>query len=384
LPTKIERARHVGYTAGGTPLVRRLPNLACAPPEPDQPLALRHVGYFGGIPLAAYAWECCDALCTDAEEEAGDCYKQTDCWPYGPGPGITKRVAAYFFDVADCWSARRQNCVPHFLEYDPGDGKWHGSIGLRGGTLDLTFECLDAGTLRLTWSGCGDAGGHVDVVPSCNDPLAAAFQISYPQSCCDCWQTADPDRALHGGTDTPPEVTVWVVANCRRVRFARHVGYTADRVPIVARENPCAWNQDDCYQCANMQCPLVAEISAVDGACACMEGVYFLTHGDGHWVGSPRLPIPPGMCIAGTLFQLNCTDLGTAVPPDLDPTWCRSCGYVRLSLAIVCGVDNVFTFGDVVIPACDLENLDVTFDGSGTFVTDDTCCAGRITVRVMR
>src|SRR5688500_16869251 len=93
-------ARHTGYVipTGGTvpvPVVTELDHLQCLTTPPEFP-HLRLVDYKAtGEPVLAEGWECCDAICTDAEEAADACFVEADAWPLGPGPGIMRRVRAY-------------------------------------------------------------------------------------------------------------------------------------------------------------------------------------------------------------------------------------------------------------------------------------------------
>ena len=155
---RIVRARHVGYTPAGVPIVRNLPDVTCLPlPEF---LAFRHAGYTAaGLPLAAYAWACCDAYCTDEEVSGETCYVEAECWPFGPGPGIARRLTIYMVEVTNCVSGRRKKAV---LEYDddPTSPAWVGEIELRDKTIELRFTCNpvpdpDANDkFTLSWSNC--------------------------------------------------------------------------------------------------------------------------------------------------------------------------------------------------------------------------------------
>jgi hypothetical protein len=358
---QVVRARHFGYTAALVPRVVRLPSAGCADALPEF-LAGRHsaFGALTGRAQVGFGWACCDVF--DNE------YVRADCFPYGPGPGITRRVTLAAFDVSACWSARPYRRV--VLTYDDADGKWKGFIDLRGGRLNLAWECVPdpdpdpvlgpRPTFRLSWSGC-DTGSD-EATPGCLDPLSVAYvQHEFPH-CCDCNQ-GDPGPV----TDAPADLQFAVLANCRHVVFGRHVSY-AGGTPVVAKDRKCAWDQVDCYQCGNMTCPLVAELTG-SGAPDCAVGqVVPLDFQGGGWAGG-----------FGTVFTVSCANVpGGCAGPNPTP-------HVRLTVNIVCGATNSGTAA-VVIPAPDLEDLDVTIDVpmSDPFPNPGTCCRGVIRVRLMR
>lgn len=358
----ITRARHVGYdpptsVSGAprlTPLVRELRSLTCLTQTPEF-VGGRHIdwGTATGLPVAAVAWYCCSfSTCTDAEVEAGDCYKLPVCWPLGAGPGITKRLALYAIDSSDCWSAQGKRII---LEFNGTD--WVGSMDLRGGTLDFTFSCNPAmppdspAKFTLAWTGCDT--GSVVAGNYCVEPLLVQFpSIGLPfGNCCDCRTSGAPPT-----TNAPVQVDFVVAGNCHKTTWARHVGYQSDGTPIVASELACDWDPHVCYQCVNMRCPLVATISG----CVTWNGTYDVNYASDKWIISG---IP-------AINTITCTDLG-------------SCGNVRLTLSIQCGFGG--GQASVDIPAEDLEDLDVTINITLTNPDGNpTCCSGTIQVNLMR
>lgn len=393
---QVQRARHIGYTAAGLPVVRPLPDVACRDAPPGR-LGAQHVRYgqTTGLPVYAWAWECCDIHCTDAEEEAGLCYVEADCFPYGPGPGIQRWVRLYAVEVQNCLTVRNRYAD---LEYDSADGKWHGTMfGLRGGDLVLTWECIAIPPppppeppyppiFRLTWSGCDS--GMMEIDASCLDPLVVAYpQATFP-GCCDCATDGFPV------TDVAPEISFWLVTNCYKQVVARHVGYTGDGgagsatsssssrsalppapagLPIVARNRVCQWNVSERVDgCANMTCPVVATITA-GGPCACMNGDYGMSYstgvdGLGQWLNDGNLGCSGGV----ERLAMTCHDLES--------------GMVELDFEILCGMTGIGS-ATVVIDPNDLEDLDVTFsipfsDADPEFA--ECCASDTISVRVMR
>lgn len=396
---QILRARHVGYlTAGQLPTVTELPDVGCTDSLP-QYLAGRHVNYYGPLGQLAFAWTCCEAL--DGQ------YVTASCFPYGPGPGITRSVALAVTDVSACWSGRANRKV--ILCYGT-DNKWHGSIPLRGGTLNFTWECLPdlnpdpllgpRPTFRLSWQGCLRNGiydsGSDTQVPSCYDPLIISYPMHLFPRCCDC-----NDGSYTGPiTDSPAALSFGIVANCRKIRVGRHVYYGLNTpgsnpppntcvgpcgdpctalppgtgtltgaTPVVAINLKCRWDQVDCYQCENMTCPLVAELTGSGGTNCPLAGVGGLNFVSGGWTAA----------IAGATVSVVCINV---------PHGCEGrnpAPRVTLAVTITCGVTNTGT-ATITIPAKRLEDLDVTLNVPMTDPDPNpgTCCVGSVSVRLMR
>lgn len=276
------------------------------------------------------------------------CYVKADCFPYGPGPGISRTVVLYITPTNDnCDSARNKKLE---LEYSDDDGFWTGSIALRGGTLDFKFECdpdvedpTAPGKFKLSWSGCST--GFLQGGAGCLDPLAIQFGMATIfDDCCDC-NTSPSEGPI---TDLPPELSFFLVGNCRKVAWGRHVDYTPTGIPIVAKDRPCEFDKLKPGPCA-MTCPLIATITG-EGDCACMSGEYGL---DYLLVGWQYQGGWPG-CLASGQMDLSCSDEGAGSGTELEA------GHIRLCLRVVCGTTN--TGADcIVIPADELENLDVEF-----------------------
>jgi hypothetical protein len=371
------RAEHVGYTAGGTPIVRRLTDAQCLATDPD-PLGMEHVGYgtVDDSPLAAWAWTCCDAVCTDEQELAGTCYVEATCWPHGPGPGLPRQLEVYLFDVDTCWTARNKRAT---LFYSDVNGRWEGSVELRGGTLDLILTCNegldwdDPGKFSLAWSGCNTGGQTAGA--SCQDPLVINFPQVTLDDCCDCQLegTSDPRSPAGSETDVPAEVEFYVVGNCRKTFFAEHVGYLADGTPVVARSRACPWTQtEDGYTCANMRCGIFAELTPVGaGVEACVAGDFLLSFDS----------------TLGTAGEWEALNEPAACGGNFVRAWCEADapGFVEIHVHISCGVTND-GFGSAVIAAIDLEDLDLEIDVELVDPSDPSppCGTGTVRVRLFR
>lgn len=354
---RIPRARHESYDYAGRPVVRVLDDVTCADSLPDF-LGLRHVGYTaGGYPVEAYAWVCCDAFCTPAELNSADCYKQPLLWPLGPGPGITKRVAVYVFDVSSCLSAVGARAV---LTYDAGDGKWHGSVSFRGGTLNLVFEVTAAPTgdpakFTLTYSGCGSSpnwdSGTLTAGYSCSDPLYINFgQANFP-FCCTCPGSGSTT------TDTPAALNFYVAANCRAPRLGRHVHYGRDGSPQVVVPRSCPWDLTDPVGCAVMTCPVVFSVTNVSD-CACLAGDWPASYTGGAWEA-----LAVGGCVGTASIDMTCSDAG-------EDAQHRS--LVTLAVNVVCGAATTGS-GSVTLLAADLDDLDETVTIDLVTPTAPTC-----------
>ena len=370
MPDPTNLARHVGYTSAGIPIVRRLNSAQCLDALPEFTGA-RHVGYTTSAdPIAAWAWECCDVFCTDAEESGGTCHVETGCYTGGAVPGIARRVKVFLTDVDTCATARGKWAV---LEYDGGLGYWVGSVELRGGTLNLIFQC-NAGAndsptkFDLLGSGCQTfalTAGY-----QCADPLAIDFGQALLDDCCDCQLegTANP-LARTADTDVSAEVNFYLVGNCRKTVFARHVGYDDSGTPTVARANPCVWAEgEDTEACADMVCGVYFDITDVAG-CACLEvtedSLFYRTT---QWVNDGAAWSCPG---GVTTISVSCAAAPTP-------------GQLRITADITCGV-TAGGSGFADIDAADLEDLDVTI-GVGIDNSSDPseCCSGSVNVRVYR
>jgi hypothetical protein len=392
-PIRVARGLHDDYgvlyeTGTGDPgeplpVLTRLIDPFCRDEPPSSGvLQGLHVAY-DPDPILAYAFSCCDAIPPHDPETGtgtgdGPVYVRKDCWPIGEGPGLARNLFLYLADVENCCSARG---VRTELTYSDSDHKWHGAVSLRGGTLSLTFECVpsdplgDPGSLRLTWSGC-DSGSSTTGA-SCFDPLVVLFQQITLPNCCSCDVISEPPESgtVIGGrgiTDVAPEVNVWVVGNCTRIRFGIHVDYAVGQgtgtspdelgaighiLPVMANHRDCQWDQGPCIGC-HLKCPLVARVSS-DDDCACLSDQVDLSYAEGTWFGSG------GHCgFLGTTeaaYGMTCTDLGN--------------GRLRLSMAVVCGVDNTGS-ASIEIDEDDLENLDVTFTIALTDPTAGATCTG--------
>lgn len=358
------RAEHAAYTTGGDPIVRRIFDVQCLSSLPEF-IGSQHVGFTaGGLPIGAWAWECCDAFCTDAEELAGTCRVRTDCQP----GGIPRRLMAYLTEVNTCFTARNKRTILEYVD-DPGnplDGTWYGEVELRGGTLEIVFTCIAGPTYTLSLGGCQAASPGATTI-SCTDPLNVSFNNIFLDDCCDCHQEGTPNPlARLSDTDEAAEINITVVGDCRKTIFAEHVGYLDDGTPVVAYANPCAWAAPDhTATCNDMKCGLLYDITPVSG-CACME----MSQGNldyrlGEWVDDGG----DWGCSGGVkTVTVTCTDNGD--------------GTLRIGVTIVCGV-TAGGFGFTNIQAEDLEDIDVTIS-VGISTTDSECCSGTVDVRIYR
>lgn len=350
-------ARHAGFTAAGVPVFAELPPWFCALSSAPNPWGNRHVAFTAlGVPRVAGVLSCC-AMVNKCFVEVG----ANTCFPHGPGGpgfGVGLFVQLLFTEVVNCASATKQVALLRYCgptaggegdcAYDacpetplcgmpdPAQGRWLGTVTLRGGTLNLqlTYVCTDNGidppftTWTLCWSGC-DEGGTTQIA-QCEDPVNVDFgNVSLP-GCCAC----DPSAIT-------AEVNVVLWTNCYDVSDGRHVGFTADGKPVVALRN-CTQDgpAGGCMPC----CPLVATYFDSTGDCDCLEGAYALDcTASGHWEGTPTFGCPGGV----KQHSLDCTD-------NFD-------GTVTLVLTLVCGVDAGGTSDPVTVAYADLEDLDVTF-----------------------
>lgn len=369
MPDPTVRARHVGYTAAGVPVARRMYNTRCLDDPPEFP-GVRQVGYTAsGLPVKAWAWECCDAFCTDAEEAADQCRVRTDCVP----TGIPRRLMAYMTEVQNCPNARNKKTV---LEYQDGDPlsplyqTWYGEIEMRGGTAQLVFTCAAGPSFSLNIGGCQSSAGPAAVTVGCTDPLSVDFNQFLLDDCCDCQleSTGNP-LARNADTDIPAEVNVTVVGGCRKTVFARHVGYLPGGTPVVAREVPCPWQtRDETESCNDMRCGLYYSITPVSG-CECMEMAEdYLNYRGTQWIDDGGGWGCPG---GVRTVAVSCEDLES--------------GQLRLTVNIVCGV-TASGSGFVDIDPADLQDLDVdVLVGLGDPDPESgECCTGTVLVRLWR
>lgn len=388
----VGRYRHIGYADSGKLLMRRLLDVDCADLLPSSPefQAGRYIGLTPSLKkLFAYCWECCDAVCPD-DTTLDSCYNGQSCyvhdvlWPVGDGPGILRKIAFYVSDASTCWSARGKR---GYLCYNAVTDKWEGDFTIRGGTVSLEFSVNagpvdDPSKFTLAYSTTANAygetdSGSIDQGADCIDPLLIAFvQFQVPISC-ECWDVQtpssppNPERPI---TDTTSQIQVSIATNCHKLVIARHIGYTSDGKLLMARTLPCTWDQtdEDDLHCGSMTCGIKAIVSSVD--CPCYDDTYNLDYLTGSWQSVTQF-INCGAGPGGTI-SVTCTDLaddGTGVPK------------VRLSLSFDCGADHSGS-ATKDIPAADLEDLDETLavsviDAGGG---DPDCCAGTVSVRLMR
>lgn len=355
---RIPRGRHISYTVLSDPITRELPSVVCLDSIPEF-LEGRHVSYdWSGTPITVWDWACCDVFCTPEEIEGDDCYKLPECYTLGPGPGIAKRIGLYGYDAQNCWSARD---IFEVLTYSITDDKWHGTVVLRNGSVDVTFECVDglpnndAGKFKLTLSGdCLPTNPTIVTAGySCSDPLLVAFTQIVVGDCCQC-----PGIPSDPFTDEPAEISIYVSTNCRAPRTGRHAWYKIEGntvTPVTLHSKVCDWNQIDNYTCGNMKCPLNATIENVTD-CACMEGSYNLNYITNQWIWNGNFT----GCTSSPAGEITvlCEDNGD--------------GTVTLTVTVVCGADNVGT-SEITIPAEDLEDLDEIVTIS---MTDPTATGG--------
>lgn len=357
------KARHADYRPDGTPVYALMPSIACLDSFPEFPYA-QHIHYtLGALPLYATPYQCCDAVCPDdptgqpCYDGHADCKVKLDCYP----GGITRRIDIYLTNVDTCHSAAGKRAT---LCYDDGLGYWTGAVGLRGGSLNLTFRCNpgdpgDPGKFSLDGY-CGSPGIEVFSLSagySCSNPLVIAFgQVQLP-ICCDCPISAPPGPPI---TDAAAEVAFYAVANCHNYVWAQHVDYKSDGTPIFSTDKPCVWDPGPAATCF-MKCGVIATITDISTGthdCTCMDGTYDLDYTTGaEWDYAGGFSCPGG---SPGEIHMSCVYIGLV---DGVPT-------IRLCLFVLCGVDGFGGSACVDIPAEDLEDLDVTFefDVTGTII----------------
>lgn len=362
---RVTRGRVIGYKDNGAPIIGELQDLICLSTIPEV-TGSRVIGYKPGTdePLVTTPWACCDYVCTDYEIENGLCWVQEDCYPLGPGPGIARKIGLYAFDEANCHSAYG---VKTELIYDDITSKWLGSIELRGGVLAFQFSCvpgldpLAPNKFFLEWSGC-DSGSLVSGV-TCPDPMVVPFGNIILEHCCACRITGSP------ATDEAPQVTFFVVGNCRRLFWGRVVDYTDDGYPVIASDKPCAWYPVYKPSCSTRTCPLHASIRNVSD-CSCLDMVELgIPYNSGKWeyVGI--------VGCGGQIGTIRLTCANTTNDPVTDKP------RVSLQCDFICGVTNIGT-STIIINAEDLDFPDFTFTLTLTDPMDPpSCCNGQITIR---
>ena len=371
MPDPTVRARPFTYTAAGMPIMRRVYSVACLDAVPEF-LGARHITYTdpAGLPIKAWAWECCDAFCTDEEEANETCRVRTDCQT----GGLPRRLMAYLTDVHSCFSARNKRTILEYQDSDPMDPlyeTWYGEVELRGGTLEIIFNCESGPSYNLNIGGCQADASVGAVTVGCTDPLLVTFGPIQLDDCCDCHKEGTPNPlARDSDTDETAEINIVVVGDCRKTAFARAVTYLADGTPVVAIDKPCAWNApDETQECGDMVCGILAGIDNVSG-CECLEmtdGTIWLNYRVGQWVDeSGGWGCPGGV----QTVTVTCTDLEN--------------GQLRIGVTIVCGV-TAGGFGFTDIDPADLEDLDANVTvGIDNSSDPSECCSGTVTVRVYR
>jgi hypothetical protein len=351
---EIVRARHTGYTASGIPIVTEKQSDICLTSPVPYPEA-RHIKYgTTGMRIVACVTRCCEWL-TDERVDEG-------CRP----GGIAPKILAVAQNVSNCLSAQLRKVV---LDYELGTGTaeftgtgtgiklpgWTGTLsGLRGGSLELEFQCIpalspfDPPTYRLYYRGCDS--GAVDAPSICEDPLIIPFQLTI-NHCCDCLNS-----------DETGDISITIYANCHRIVWGRHIDYVmsgpAKGKAIVATDSCPAPGEK--AGCDVQHCGLVAEIAN----CGCLAGAWDLAHIGGAWVGD----VGTGCTVSPTQVQFFCyphtgaSGTGTGIAIDRR--------YVTVQVNVICGTDNTGT-DTQIIPAEDMEDLDVIFNVNMTWTGSD-------------
>lgn len=392
---RVPRVRHVGYTADSIPIVRRMFDVECEPFGLD--LAGRQVAYTAaGVPILAYAWVCCDLLCTAEEYEDESCWVEADCWPFGPGPGIPKRLKLYAVEVDNCVSVRdKVITLTYFDDGNPPSARpwagpglplgpgWLGTMAVRDQTADFKFVCNEdedpdsSEKFTLYWSDC--EYGFQNAPFSCQDPLRVDFAQIPWNECCDC-TLVGPYPEGTPKTDITSTVNFIVVGDCfdHPVRAVHHVGYTAEAVPIVTPSKVCGW--DVAYQqwCEMMRCGIYAELTG-EGDCSCIDATYPLDYTDA--ADAWNFFQSAGECLPVEIGA-TCTNM----PPDED----HPDGFLRLSVSITCDEFNTGS-GFTDIDFDELADLDVVVDVTMIWAgsppdpdPEPACCEGVVHVRLIR
>lgn len=303
-----------------------------------------------GVGIMAMSHHCCDSSFNDIDlpPVEYDCLTVTS--------GLSQIMYGHSTQVENCISSDGQIVKMVYTGTPGGTGgrtdlsgnvQWQGSIATRGGTLTLLLSChsgtevlfptYSPPTFGLQWEGCNSGG--IGLVPQCVEPFELNFTNIGPlPDCCEC----------NNSTETG-ETNVFITGNCKAVIYARHIDFklvnaiTGKCVPVLAMDSACAYDAEPVVNCVAVHCGLIAEITAIDGACFCMNGIYDLDYVNDHWEGS-GVPICSGTL---THFNMVCTD--------------NDDGTTTLQLDIVCGADNVGT-GFVTFESWMMEDLDVTIE----------------------
>lgn len=341
-PFQIIRAKHIGYDATGLPLMVDLPSDQCVDSH-DQP-ETRHVSYTqDGIPQMARFTVCCPIIWDTRVEHS--CYF---------GVGLDEKMGVLFDNVANCPQFRD---VRGTLTYDPvagtgSDGAWVGTVE----GIYFEVQCIPGAapdfipSLSISYRGCVD--GDIGLAFNCYEPaISSTHQVNVGR-CCDCVETHTSQTA---------QVAFTFITNCRHVRMCRHVDYDATGLPLMAISDPCVKTGWD-NACETMTCGLFATITSnTTGTdshdCACMEGIYSLDYITNDW----QYISGTGFCNDPAEMSLVCEDAGEI---DGEP-------WIRLSLSVVCGVDNVGG-GWIEMPAADLYTINDVIPVLMTW--DDTGC----------
>lgn len=349
-------ARHVRYSPRD-PGVARMVEDTCKGYGADTLVAARHAYYTAAdLPVVAQALACCNTLDLRPRVATG-CY----------APGITQTLYGFTQDAGNCPEADLQR-----IEFTwDGVSKWTASLGLSGGSLSFTLECsldfLGLPQFTLTWSGCDPVvgTGSVTCSPLCSgpsgvtlEPLLLAFNLTGMVDCCGC-----------GFSVAGASFNLFIVGNCQPVIKARHVGYTAAGVPIVAQDDYCPWTPYS-HGCCYPRCGLSATVTSVSG-CSCMVGSYVLSFNSpgppSGWSGGP-----PGPLILPCHFSI---DLTCEESSDV-----RGCAKLTLSISCL-SVDPPDPPQSEVRYVNTLLPLDETFTIP---MSSSNCCSGVVKVRVMR
>jgi len=350
-------ARHVRYSTR-VPGVGRMVEEVCKGYGADSIIAARHEYYTaGGFPVLAQALACCNHYDPRPRVATG-CY----------APGITQTLFGFVQDAGNCPEADDQQIE---FNWNAGASRWEASMTLSGGALTFELTCsldfLGRPQFTLTWSGCAPVTGTGTVTcsPLCSgptgvtlEPLLLAFNLTGMSNCCAC-----------GSSVAGASFNLYIVGNCQPVVKARHVGYTAAGVPIVAQDNYCPWTPYT-HGCCYPTCGLSAVVTNVSG-CACMAGSYILSFNN---PGPPKIwnGGTPGPLILPCHFSI---DLQCEEVVDV-----RGCAKLTLSISCL-SVDPPDPPQQDVKYVSTMLPLDETFTIP---MSASNCCSGVVTVRVMR
>lgn len=299
-----------------------------------------------GIGIAAISHHCCDSSFNDADLPA----VQYDCLTVTSG--LSQIMYGHSTQVENCISSDGQLITMVYTGTGPGgkqdlsgNVQWEGTLSARGGELTLLLSCQSGTevlfptysppTFLLEWRGCNS--GSLQLIPQCVTPFELNFTNIGPlNTCCNCIDSTETGAS-----------NVFITANCKPTIYARHIdyqlvdGFTGRCVPVLAMDAACSYDIEPTVNCVSVHCGLIAEITAIDGACACMEGTYNLEYVLTHW--EETTPI----CSALAEITMTCTD--------------NDDGTTTLTMNIACGADNVGT-GSVTFESWMMEDLDVTIE----------------------